>query len=66
MLTHSVLLQNRLDEEASANRAPVVDLAGFALRVVAVDELKPAVLVGGLHEQRLAPGVAGHPLGPAL
>ena len=40
--------------------------AGFALGVVAADELRPAAPVGGLHEQRPAPGVAGQQLGSAL
>ena len=58
--------QNRLDEEAPAHRTPVADLAGLALGVVAADELGPAAPVGGLHEQRPAPGVAGQQLGPVL
>lgn len=63
---HRVFLQDRLDEEASAPRAPVADLAGLDLGVLAADELGPAAAVGGLHEQRPAPGVAGQQLGPAL
>ena len=63
---HRVFLQGRLDEEAPAHRAPVADFAGLGLGVVAADELGPAAAVGGLHEQRPAPGVAGQQLSPAL
>lgn len=56
---HLVLLQHRLDEEASADRALEASDAGLHFDVEAAHELGSASPVVRLHEQRPTPGVAG-------